>query len=146
MLYKWDYSRSTRWILTPPHTHFILPSSVFICGEKEDLAFGVYISITFLFCFSFELMCSHFGRSKETYVEPFSGSAASNISLTFEDIPFPSSVFYPHHTHSKRSLFLYPHLSLPQQPRTLVTPQMLGSAIFIFFTVRVCVLKSLALT
>lgn len=115
-------------------THFILPSSIFICGEKEGLAFGVYISI-FFFCFSFELMCSRLGLSKETCVEPLSGFPASTISLTFDNIPFPSSVSYPPPHPFQISPFSLPPSLCPSNP---IRPQMLGSAIFIFSTVRVC--------
>lgn len=96
-------------------THFILPSSIFICGEKRrSCLWCLYFHI--FFCFSFELMCSHFGLSKETCVEPFSGSPASTISLTFDNIPFPSSVFYPPPHPFQISPFSLSIPSLPQQP------------------------------
>lgn len=103
-------------------------------GKKEGLAFGVYISI-FFFCFSFELMCSRLGLSKETCVESFSGFPASTISLTFDNIPFPSSVSYPPPHPFQISPFSLPPSLCPSNP---IRPQMLGSAIFIFSTVRVC--------
>lgn len=132
-------------MLTVPHTLSSLHpfSSV---GKKEGLAFGVYISITFLLCSPFELMCSHFGLSKETCAEPFPGSAASTTSLTFRNIHFPSTVLYPQpHPFQIVPFPLSPPLFAPAAQNTSHAANARKCHFHFFFsTVRVCSSLSLS--
>lgn len=97
-----------------PHILSFLHPFSSVGKKRRSCLWCLYFHI--FFCFSFELMCSHFGLSKETCVEPFSGSPASTISLTFDNIPFPSSVFYPPPHPFQISPFSLSIPSLPQQP------------------------------
>lgn len=132
--------------MNSPHTlSFLHPfSSV---GKKEGLAFGVYISIIFLFCFSFELMCRHFGLLTETCVEPFSGSPASIISLTFKSIPLlPPMCSIPSTPIPNIPFFSTPPPP-PFAPATQNTSQAANARKYHFHLLHCArVLKSLALT
>lgn len=51
MLYKWDYSRSTRWILTPPHT--LYPSFIrfHLWGKRRSCLWCLYFHNLFILFF-----------------------------------------------------------------------------------------------